>query len=242
MPFEDYLDCRHMHLLIAIFHNDGVFGSLLKYLRTTGYSIFRWLAIIHETQLPQRLGELIEEFLQDTRDELWSSREELQSFIQQPGTIERYLDGEIGNNLLFTYKTRALIGHVTDQAQVAHAAALQVLNERGKADPLAPSFIEDAIANQVSRMTNMFEDRDRVPWASLNYDFQAYEEDAVPGPISEYRFATTVNYEFVQTNEQNSLLERYFEVFGTTDFGIGRMMTKVYVKRLLRQPQRRDAA
>ena len=146
LSFEDYLDCRNMHLLIATFHNDGVFGSLLKYLRTNGYSVFRWLEIIHEAQFPPRLNQLIEEFLQDTRDELWNTRDELETFIQQPGTIERYLDGELGNNLLFTYKTRALIGHVSQLAEVARTAALQVLEERGDADPEAPTFIDDAIA------------------------------------------------------------------------------------------------
>jgi tRNA A37 methylthiotransferase MiaB len=242
LTFDDYLDCRKMHLLIAVFHNDGVFGSLLRYLRTNGYSVFRWLEIIHGSQLPLRLDQLIEEFLQDTRDELWGTREELEQFIQQPGTIEKYLDGELGNNLLFTYKTRALIGYVNELAEVAQAATFQVLDERGDADPEAPSFIDDAIAYQVSRMTNVFEDREQVPSASLNYDIQAYDEELKSGPISEYRFSSMVNYEFVQTDEQNSLLERYFEVFGSTDFGIGRMMTKVYVKRLLREPQRRDAA
>ena len=82
----------------------------------------------------------------------------------------------------------------------------------------------------------------RSPSASLSYDIQAYDEDLTPDPIGAYRLARTVDYEFVQTDEQNDLLERYLDVFGATDFGIGRMMTKIYVKRLLREPQRCDAA
>ena len=39
--FEDYLDCRKMHLVVTLFHNDGVFGSLLKLLRRNKISVWR---------------------------------------------------------------------------------------------------------------------------------------------------------------------------------------------------------
>ena len=151
------------------------------------------------------------------------------------------MDGELGNNLLFTYKTRALTGHVEELARVAEPAVLQVIKESDVDQPEAPSFVRDAIAYQVCRMSNIFKNRDIVPSVRLEFDIQAYEQGADEAPVGDFRLQGPTTYEFFQTDEQSDLLERYFKVFGDTDFGIGRMMTKIYVKRLLRAARRCEA-
>ena len=43
LSFEDYLECRTLHLVATIFYNDGIFGTLLKLLRLLGVSVFHWI-------------------------------------------------------------------------------------------------------------------------------------------------------------------------------------------------------
>jgi radical SAM superfamily enzyme YgiQ (UPF0313 family) len=241
LSFEDYLECRKLHLMIAIFYNDGVFGALLKLLRASGNSVFRWLELLRDAELTGGLGEVFDDFLRETREELWESREELDAFIQEPGVIERYIDGELGNNLLFTYKTEAVTGHVVELAELARRTARTLLEETAAATPGALRFIDDALAYHCCRMTNIFDRLDEDVTVRLRYDIEAYENDPSPGPPDDYLCGAPVEFRFTLSDEQKDLMRRYLKVFGDTPWGIGRMMTKVYVKRLLRRVGRADA-
>lgn len=241
LSFEDYLECRKMHLMIAIFHNDGIFGTLLKFLRANGYSVFRWLELLCEAEPTGGLKVLFDDFLRDTREELWDSRQELEAFIQEPGTIERLIDGELGNNLLFTYKTKAVTGHVAEMAELARRTIRTFLEEVDAAQPETLRFIDDALVYHGCRMTNVFSRLDEDVTARLRYDITAYENDSSPGPLSDYLCSPAAEFGFVLSEDQKDMVRRYLKVFGDTPWGIGRMMTKVYVKRLLRRPARADA-
>src|SRR5262249_36497904 len=91
LSYDDYLECRRLHLMISIFYNDGVFGGLIKLLRRLGVSIYRWLELLRDTRMEGPLGKLVDEFERATRDELWLDRRDLEMSIQQPGTVERYI-------------------------------------------------------------------------------------------------------------------------------------------------------
>lgn len=236
LTFEDYLDCRRMHLLIAIFYNDGAFTSLLKLLRSAKISIFRWLELLHSSTPPAGLAAIFDRFLDDTRNELWNDKEALDEFISSPENIERYVNGEIGNNLLFTYKTRAYLEHPQELAEFAKATVLKILNKEGLSDPDTTEFVENAATFQAYRMMNIFDHQDEAPEGRFNFDIAGYETSDQAEPISAFRLDEPQSVRFMLSTEQRDLIDRYLGVFGNTPWGIGRMMTKVYVKRLLRSP------
>jgi radical SAM superfamily enzyme YgiQ (UPF0313 family) len=238
MSFEDYLECRRMHLMIHIFHNDGIFAAILKYLRAEGLPVFRWLELLRDLSAPKGFAQLVDQFVDETRGELWNTREELEAFTQAPGNIERYVDGEFGNNLLFTYKTCAITQHINALADHARNATRRLLEEAGVASADVLAFIDDALAFQVARATNLFDKLDEAPVVALRYDIADYQDAAEPQPIVAYKWLAGIEYRFALTDDQKDLVRRYLAVFGNTPWGIGRMMTKVFVKRLLRKPAR----
>lgn len=238
MPFEDYLECRRMHLMIHVFHNDGIFAAILKYLRAEGLPVFRWLELLRDLAAPKELAELFDSFVGETRGELWNTREELEASIQAPGNIERYVDGEFGNNLLFTYKTRAITQQIGALADHARNATRRLLEENGGASEDLLAFIDDALAYQVARATNLFDKLDEVAAVTLRYDIGEYQDAEEPQPLVAYRRLGGIEYRFELTKDQKDLVSRYLAVFGNTPWGIGRMMTKVFVKRLLRKASR----
>lgn len=241
LPFEDYLECRLMHLTIAVFHNDGSFGTILKYLRAAGLSVYRWLELLRDTPAPERLEALRRGFIDATRAELWDSEEELEEFIQRDGVIERYIDGDLGVNLLFTHKTMAMTQCTADLAAFVRECTLRLLDESGVTDPEVPAFVEDAAAYHEGRMTSLFSD-ETTPAARLRYDLARYDLEARPGPLADYRMDTPCEVRFVRTPDQRDLIDRYLTVFGNTPHGIGRMMTKVYVRKLFRVMVEAEAA
>jgi len=241
LPFEDYLECRRMHLVIHIFHNDGIFAAVLKFLRAEGLPVFRWLELLRDMRPPPGLAAVFDAFVAETSGELWDSREELEAFVQAPGNIERYVDGEFGNNLLFTYKTRAITQHIQDLAAHALQATRQLLEETGHLSDDVLAFIDDAVTFQARRATDLFDNLDRVPVVTLRYDIASYEAAKEAEPIAAYSNGAGITFRFELSDAQKDLVHRYLAVFGNTPWGVGRMMTKVFVKRLLRRAILDDA-
>ena len=108
LPFEDYLYCRKLNLMVTIFYNDAVFQGLLKLLRYLGISRYTWIKALFDYEFTGGLGETIKAFFKETKDELWESRDELMAFIRKPGNIEKYLNDELGANLLYKYQALAV--------------------------------------------------------------------------------------------------------------------------------------
>ena len=103
LSFEDYIKCRKMHLLIHIYHNDGLFNTALEFIRFLKLSPYRWLELLFEEKMIGGVKELFEKYEQDTRQELWLNHNELVQNVQNPGIVDSYISGDLGYNLLFVH-------------------------------------------------------------------------------------------------------------------------------------------
>ncbi|GAG03280.1 unnamed protein product, partial [marine sediment metagenome] len=112
LTFEEYLYCRRFNLMVTIFYNDGVFQGLLKLLQHFDISRYAWIKAIFDHEYPGELARTIDDFIRDTKEELWDSRDELVAFTRKPETIEKYINDELGANLIFKYKALATSGHL----------------------------------------------------------------------------------------------------------------------------------
>lgn len=240
LSFEEYLECRRLHLVITIFHNDGIFGTMLKLLRLLEVPVFRWMEIIMEGPLSQGLEQLFQSFHDATRNELWDSREELEEFIQQEDVVEKFISGELGNNLLFVHKTLAITHHIEELAELAQRTIAVCLDEAGKASEEVLAFVNDALRYHVCRAENLFFDREVSPAANLSFDIKRFEEEPHPENIREFRLSSPKSYRFTLDNTQNELIDRYLGIYGDSTVGIGRILSKVYVRKLFRHPLSED--
>ena len=236
LSFEDYLECRRFHLLATIFYNDGIFGTLLELLRRFDLSVYRWMELLVEAPVDGGLKNLFDAFNLATRDELWDVHEDLEAFVHEDGVIEKYLDGRLGNNLLFVHKTLAITQHASQLAALARQTILQCLSEAGRDDDETVTFIDDALRYHVLRMTNIFEKRDENPSAVLEYDVMAFENDPSRDEITDYRLEGPVAIDFALDDTQHELIERYLGIYGDSIVGIGRILSKVHVRKLFRHP------
>lgn len=241
LSFEDYLECRQMHLVVTIFHNDGVFLTLLKLLRMLNLSVFRWIELLQQAELPPRLKELFAAFERETREELWDSRDELAAFTREPGIVKKFIDGDLGNNLLFVHKTLAITQHVRELAELANDTIRECLKEAGRDSEENLAFVDEALRYHMVRMSNLFENRDEEPAVTFEYDVRAFEEDQRPGPVASYRLPAPKTYRFALDDVQSELIERYISIYGATPVGLGRILSKVYVRKLFRHPVETDA-
>jgi radical SAM superfamily enzyme YgiQ (UPF0313 family) len=236
MSFEDYVACRIMHLAITIFYNDIVFGTVLKALRMNGLSIFRWLELILEAMPGTPFEELFDDFRRHTETELWKNRNDLEAFVRQPGTIDRYAKGELGFNLLYTFKARALILYAQGMADIVKSAVVRLCKKEDVETPGLSGFFDDVIRWDTARMKDMLDNIDHGISESFSYDIFQFSADDVPKELDGYLCSAPVVWHFDLTEGQKDYVRRNLKIFGEDATGIGRILSNSHTKQLLRCP------
>lgn len=234
LSFDDYLHARRLHLIITIYYNDGIFAALLKLLRELDVPAFDWMERLNNELMPDRLAGLFSAFVKSTREELWLNRGELEAFIQQPGIVEQFIAGELGNNLLFVHKTLGITEHLGDLAQFARQTIRGCLEAADKASQEVMDFVDDALEYHCQRATHLFRDMDEEPRSNLRYDIGAYLAAGPQTRIVDVRLPEPVRFAYVLHDDQKALIERYLGIYGDSTVSIGRILSKVHVKKLFR--------
>ena len=242
LSFDDYLECRRLHLMISIFHNDAVFGALLKFLKSLGLSAFRWMELLRDARPEGRLKVLLDQFMEETSSELWEDREALEAFVRQPGVIERYIDGELGNNLMLTYKALGMTDYLGEVAELARTTATQLLRKTGNNTPQNIRFMEETISFDACKMSNIWREPETRVKSVMNFDIPRFLHDPDIAPPAKYLFNRPSAYRFVLDESQVTVINRFLSVFGSDAKGIARALSKTYTKKLLRQPVPGDEA
>ncbi len=234
ISFEDYLLCRKLHLVITIFYNDGVFSSVLRFLKIHEIPIFDWMEKILNSPLSGDMKILFEDFIQDTRDELWDSREELQDFILTDSNIEKYIKGEFGRNLLFIYKTLAITRYPAELSKLALTTVKDLLKENNIDTDRNMKFVEECVKYQKNKMLNIFENVEINSNVIFYYDIDSFEKSSYVDDLQLYCFDKPKEKEFYLTDDQKNMIAKYIKLYGKTPVGVGRIFSKLYVKKIFR--------
>ena len=236
LSFDDYLYCRKLHLIVTMFYNDSVFGTLPKLLRLLGIPVFAWIESLFRQRPSQALERVFDSFLDSTQRELWNSREELEDFVQEPGVVDQLIAGELGNNLLFVHKSLAITHHLRDLADLAQRAIEDCLSRFLDQDAFGKTsaFVEDAILYHVLRAENMFSNIFEEIDAEFRFNIPEFENSSDGEGIDVFELSAPSRFVFCLDNEQRALIERYIGIYGDSPVGIGRILSKVYVRKLFR--------
>ncbi len=234
LSFDDYLAARRFHLLVTIYHNDGVFFALLKFLRATGVSVYNWMELLANRKMPKKLAALVDAFETATSDELWVNKSELEDFVQKPGIVEKFVAGELGNNLLFVFKTLAITEYLDDLSIFARETIKECLEDAGKDYQQYEEFINDALSYHCTRAKNLFTEMDENPMAELSFDIAKYIDSEKDADIFDYKLEYRTAYQFVLDQTQKELINRYLGIYGSDTVAVGRILSKVHVKKLFR--------
>jgi radical SAM superfamily enzyme YgiQ (UPF0313 family) len=110
ISYEEYLELRGLAFIVSSFLNSSELKPLRVLLMQYEVSVAEWIFSIHEnlSSFPE-LIEVYQKFMQETRDELFSSREALLKFYEKPENFDALSNGLLGDNLLRKYKSVMLI-------------------------------------------------------------------------------------------------------------------------------------
>jgi radical SAM superfamily enzyme YgiQ (UPF0313 family) len=105
MSFDDYLELRELSFVVASFLNSSELKPLRTLLMEYEVSTSDWIFSIHKNLLSStEIFNVCRKFMQETRDELFPSREALLEFYDKPQNFDALSKGLLGDNLLRKYK------------------------------------------------------------------------------------------------------------------------------------------
>jgi tRNA A37 methylthiotransferase MiaB len=232
LTFEDYVDCRRMNLVVAACYNDATFEAIVKLLRHYGLSVFSWLVLIDTLPAGQTLSRVLREFRTETRDQLWGSREDLEAYAR--ANVGRYIRGELGNNLLYTYRVRMLSEALDDVVVLVKRAAKQLCAAVPSVEHgLLDAFIEEAGEYHRLRLSGLFTSgAERPRQQPARFDIDRFISE--PGDVVDFLLTRPAAREYYLAPVQVATIEAYLRQYGATSWGAGRMLTKIRFNDLYR--------
>jgi radical SAM superfamily enzyme YgiQ (UPF0313 family) len=235
MSFDDYLECREFALTMGLFYQDRILYELYRFLTQFGLKASDVIAVLHARRMTFSAGiaDLYRSFNQETRNELWASKDELQRFVKSDrSVIEKYIAGELGNNILFRHRAIALQTLVEDIHEVAFAVALEVLAAR---NPTAAadytSYLAELQRYSALRKRNLFDEQETYT-GTFHYDLDAMFHDDFEGLPR--RLDEPMEIVFYRTDEQRDMLTSQYAQYGRELNAIGRIVSRIAMSKLQR--------
>lgn len=233
LSFSDYLTSRRLYFVIGLFYNDTIFAPVQRLLRTLDISPWNWInRIATDDDMPPRLSELFDGFINETIGELWDTREAL--FADVAAQIDQFASGARGGNLIYKYRSKALIEHYDILHQYAMSKLLDTLAEANVYDAV---MMEELDTYCYLRNTALF-DPTPSPVHLFNYDFRSptvLESNGNDYP-SIQPLTTPLAISFKHSASQVEALERELDFYGRDIPGFTMMLSRFPLKRFFRQP------
>ena len=236
MAFVDYLDCRRLDLTVAMFYNHSILMDLYRVLNFFGISTFDFILKLQDCAMGSEMKILYDEFIRETRAELWDSSDDIFTFIQKPGVLEKYKSGEYGANLIFKYKTMALIQSMDYMSGLAYASAVQMISEKAKIEVGNVSNIFDFLKELEKFHRSLIIDFLNVDKSfemeSHHNIFEFNTQSLLFDMVKESMEIIKIEH----TPEQKGIIGQGIERHGKNLIGISQMLSQIPLTKLLRTP------
>jgi len=119
MSFDDYLYIRGIALIISCFSSEELF-PVRKFILENQMKLSQWFINIHNCIAEnKKLFICYNQFLEETKKELFDNRKSIISFFSQSHNYEKLCNGTLGDNLIRKYKTILLRKNYIDCLNLA---------------------------------------------------------------------------------------------------------------------------
>ncbi len=232
--FADYLEMRVLHLLITIYYYEGNYEEAFEFVRHNGVKAFDLIRHLQARldQAPPGIRQLIADFLQESQEELFDTREACLAWAREH--FSALVDGSLGGNLLSKY---SMIGRfIQTEASLDFLKAgiqemLELTEGSQKADQL------DAIIDYLHTLLLRVPFRESMAaepaWTTL-YDVNGWQQGGYTAPLDTFRHAKPVTLFTTVEPRKRALLENRLATFGEHPAGLGKFTRTLFAHDLRR--------
>jgi radical SAM superfamily enzyme YgiQ (UPF0313 family) len=232
MTYEDYLEARKLYIIVGIFYNDRIFGEIHALLRLLNLPTWDWIETIFNNQkkFTSSIKKVFDDFVSDTKAELWDTPENLVKDVSK--NIEKYHNGEIGGNLIYKYRSKAIIQYFSDTHFIAFDNLRKYLkNKNTEIDDLV-NQMEDFSKSQKG---NIFDTSMNIV---KNYDYDLIKMIKSASEMREAKNINVIKYpikvRIEHSEKQKELINRQLAFYGDDNAGLSMLLSRFPLKRFYR--------
>ena len=212
---DEILYFRPIHWLIQFMWNYKYYAELLHFLKLQNINPLDFIIQIINLReySSSTVNNIIDEFIEDSYSEWFSSREELKNYYSQPSNFQSLEEGSFGK-LNFKYTYRILIECKKDFDSYLFLIASLMLIQNQTATQENILILKNIFKFLKSSYVDFIEGTDLIPekFSSFDYDILKWRTEDYSKPLNEY-IKKDVNYHFYFSDEQSIVLKRVFKQF-----------------------------
>ncbi len=236
LPFDDYLECRLMNLIVETFFNNALFEEVFGMCKVLGVSIFDCLLHIKDKRAlyTENVKEIVDEFLTQTSVDLFDTFEEAKKYVLTPAVIERYIGGELGINELLVHKS-LLFFQFKDICDMLFSSVEEIIKRSGLLTTAVKEYLFELKKFTILKKQDCITDTKTIQKAQFNFDFEAtkstcYEVD--PNKLLPHR--SKITYAFYHSPDQKKHIANQLNIYAHTPIGFGRLLQRSNLRLIYR--------
>jgi len=256
LSYQDYLDCRRFHLILEAYYKENPFSELIAFVNSCGLATSDFFIALYENlgSAPGDLAGVFQAFTQETEGELFETREALLEFME--AHLEEVKEGKVGGNLLQKYSVRLWFSHLQSLVSYAVQVARTIILPRAAALAMSEAEISEQLDSLEVYLKSIFVnvldacDIRASKTIALKYDINAWKQANFHGMLKHYLEVPPParsgsgrcgrDYVFAMDEDQVKYVEDKIKVFGQTTQGVGKMLTRMFLRDLRRRVKPRE--
>jgi radical SAM superfamily enzyme YgiQ (UPF0313 family) len=230
--FEDYLYFRRLHGALRIVFNHAFFSEFINYMRQNKVDLFDFCLSFADNleKDPGSAGDQFRMYLQEIRDEVWDSREDLFAYFTKEENYQKLLTGEKGENLLGKYKAMIICENFDSWCEFYYQRVFETLdNEHRNTDIEAElSDIRDHIITKADRIMSPENGRGEPQYVTLHHDIKSWQKDNYTKPLSYYKFPSPVQAEYVIKTKHRKIVQEILHLHSKENSDLWKAVSSRY--------------
>ena len=240
MTFEEYIELRVLAFIIFVTNQGIVFDAIQKLLREQEIDVFElyYGMLTSRKESSENTQNVIEQFKNDTIDELWDSPKELLENFQKDSEYKKLLDGEAGTNVIYHYKAvviSELMGDWTEH--VIKSAHKLIQNSNNYNEDLEKQF--ESVANYCRGLSHNVLGQDRletIPQYDFEYNIPTWLSPKNNLKLNNFKLEKKLKVSFEIDDEQYKMVQDNIDVYGHSRIGKSKTLKMLPNQKLWRRP------
>tara|TARA_Y100000031_G_scaffold116813_1_gene129465 strand:- start:848 stop:1531 length:684 start_codon:yes stop_codon:yes gene_type:complete len=192
--------------------------------------------------VPNLIQKIMDEFLSETKDELWDSESELKKYYLEKKNFGKLLRGEVGGNLIYKYKSKSLVYANKKWIEFLSQLCKKVIKTGTSSNKIiikSNHEIDSISKFCINRLDGLL-DKDAVTdplYMESKYDIVAWLKSDESNKLSDFCVdGLPINYKFFYSQNQLTVRSDQFKRYGTDLNALSKIVTRVSnIERLTRK-------
>jgi len=234
MPFDDYVSCRKMNLIIDYFHNGGIFDEFYKSMTLLGISEFEFLEYIQAniTKKYVEVFNIFKIFENETKYDLYDSYDDAYEFIRNNG-VDDFINGKSSRNELLEARL-SLILILDKTIEMFIDLLLSYLGKKGVINENIFTYYKQLAKFILLRKTDLFSHKNSNKKYSFNYDFKKISDCGYSINPDDFYTKNLIGISFFHTKDQINQINQKKSMYKKGSGGIAKMIQRTNLKHFFR--------